>query len=189
MYIKDEAITKNRDYATQNRTEIREYSKSFWWNHLVPGYVSLVESLIMKQFQNFTTNSIASILSEARKYKLSLIMAHQYMPQLKQEIRDAVLGNVGTIGAFRIGAEDAENLEKQFEPGFSRFDLVNLDNQNLIIKMMINNKISTPFKMKTLQVALLVRQAPSCAIRATDNRGLLRGHGAWPNSFMCAGHS
>jgi hypothetical protein len=105
--------------------------------------------LYIDEFQNFTTDSIASILSEARKYKLNLIMAHQYMPQLKQEIRDAVLGNVGTIGAFRIGAEDAENLEKQFEPGFSRFDLVNLDNFSLIIKMMINNKISTPFKMQT----------------------------------------
>lgn len=72
------------------------------------------------------------------------------MPQLKEEIRDAVLGNVGTIGAFRIGAEDAENLEKQFEPEFSRFDLVNLDNFTVIIKMMINNKISSSFKMNTL---------------------------------------
>lgn len=72
------------------------------------------------------------------------------MPQLKEEIRDAVLGNVGTIGAFRIGAEDAENLEKQFEPGFSRFDLVNLDNFTMVLKMMINNKTSTPFKMNTL---------------------------------------
>ncbi len=106
--------------------------------------------LYIDEFQNFTTDSIATILSEARKYKLNLVMAHQYMPQLKQEIRDAVLGNVGTIGAFRIGAEDAENLEKQFEPGFSRFDLVNLDNFTMIIKMMINNKISTPFKMDTL---------------------------------------
>ncbi|MGA2417670.1 MAG: DUF87 domain-containing protein, partial [Candidatus Staskawiczbacteria bacterium] len=106
--------------------------------------------LYVDEFQNFTTDSIATILSEARKYKLNLIMAHQYMPQLKQEIRDAVLGNVGTIGAFRIGAEDAENLEKQFEPGFSRFDLVNLDNFTMIVKMMINNKISTPFKMQTL---------------------------------------
>ena len=77
-------------------------------------------------------------------------MAHQYMPQLKQEIRDAVLGNVGTIAAMRIGAEDAENLEKQFEPGFSRFDLVNLDNFTMIIKMMINNKVSTPFKLSAL---------------------------------------
>ncbi len=106
--------------------------------------------LYIDEFQNFTTDSIATILSEARKYKLNLIMAHQYMPQLKQEIRDAVLGNVGTIGAFRIGAEDAENLEKQFEPGFSRFDLVNLDNFTMLIKMMINNKVSTPFKMNTL---------------------------------------
>ena len=106
--------------------------------------------LYIDEFQNFTTDSIATILSEARKYRLNLIMAHQYMPQLKQEIRDAVLGNVGTIGSFRIGAEDAENLQKQFEPGFSRFDLVNLDNFTMIIKMMINNKISTPFKMNTL---------------------------------------
>ncbi len=106
--------------------------------------------LYIDEFQNFTTDSIATILSEARKYKLNLIMAHQYMPQLKEEIRDAVLGNVGTIGAFRIGAEDAENLEKQFEPGFTRFDLVNLDNFEMIIKMMINNKISTPFKLSTL---------------------------------------
>jgi len=106
--------------------------------------------LYIDEFQNFTTDSIASILSEARKYKLNLILAHQYMPQLKEEIRDAVLGNVGTIASFRIGAEDAESLQKQFEPEFSRFDLVNLDNFTLIIKMMINNKVSTPFKMNTL---------------------------------------
>jgi hypothetical protein len=106
--------------------------------------------LYIDEFQNFTTDSIAIILSEARKYKLNLILAHQYMPQLKQEIRDAVLGNVGTMGAFRIGAEDAENLEKQFLPTFSKFDLINLDNLNLIVKMMINGKISTPFKMQLM---------------------------------------
>lgn len=105
--------------------------------------------LYIDEFQNFTTDSISTILSEARKYKLNLIMAHQYIPQLTDQIRDAVLGNVGSIGAFRIGAEDAEFLEKQFEPGFSRFDLVNLDNFNLVLKMMLNNKISTPFKMET----------------------------------------
>jgi len=106
--------------------------------------------LYVDEFQNFTTDSVATILSEARKYRLNLIIAHQYMPQLKQEIRDAVLGNVGTIGAFRIGAEDAENLEKQFQPEFSRFDLVNLDNLNLVVKMMISGKTSTPFKMQLL---------------------------------------
>ncbi len=106
--------------------------------------------LYIDEFQNFTTDSVATILSEARKYKLNLIIAHQYMPQLKQEIRDAVLGNVGTIGAYRVGAEDAEFLEKQFEPAFSRFDLVNLDNFTLIMKMMINNKTSTPFKLEII---------------------------------------
>ncbi|MDO8529969.1 MAG: type IV secretion system DNA-binding domain-containing protein [bacterium] len=104
--------------------------------------------LYIDEFQNFTTDSIATILSEARKYKLNLTLAHQYIPQLTEQIRDAVLGNVGTIGAFRIGAEDAEFLEKQFEPVFSRFDLVNLDNFNIVLKMMLNNKVSTPFKME-----------------------------------------
>ncbi|MFA5878024.1 MAG: type IV secretory system conjugative DNA transfer family protein [Candidatus Staskawiczbacteria bacterium] len=103
--------------------------------------------LYIDEFQNFTTDSIVTILSEARKYKLNLTLAHQYIPQLQEGIRNAVVGNVGTIGAFRVGADDAEFLEKQFEPEFSRFDLVNLDNFNLILKMMIDNKISTPFKM------------------------------------------
>jgi len=107
--------------------------------------------LYVDEFQNFTTDSISTILSEARKYKLNLIIAHQYIPQLTDQIKNAVFGNVGTIGAYRIGAEDAEFLEKQFEPGFSRFDLVNLDNFNLILKMMINNKTSTPFKMEVVK--------------------------------------
>ncbi|MGC9031164.1 MAG: type IV secretory system conjugative DNA transfer family protein [Minisyncoccia bacterium] len=107
--------------------------------------------LYIDEFQNFTTDSIVTILSEARKYHLNLILAHQYIPQLRQEIKDAVLGNVGTIGAFRIGAEDAEFLEKQFKPEFSKFDLLNLDNFNLIIKMLINNKVSSAFKMKTIK--------------------------------------
>ena len=104
--------------------------------------------LYVDEFQNFTTDSIATILSEARKYKLNLVLAHQYIPQLTDQIKNAVLGNVGSIGAFRIGAEDAEFLEKQFEPEFSRYDLVNLDNFNLIMKMMLNNKTSAPFKME-----------------------------------------
>ncbi|MEK7061801.1 MAG: type IV secretory system conjugative DNA transfer family protein [Patescibacteria group bacterium] len=107
--------------------------------------------LYVDEFQNFTTDSISTILSEARKYKLNLIMAHQYIPQLTDQIKNAVFGNVGTIAAFRVGAEDAEFLEKQFEPGFSRFDLVNLDNFTLIIKMMINNKTSTSFKIEVVK--------------------------------------
>ncbi len=103
--------------------------------------------LYIDEFQNFTTDSIATILSEARKYRLALILAHQYIPQLTPEIKNAVLGNVGTIASFRVGAEDAEFLEKQFAPEFSQFDIVNLDNYNMIVKMMINNKISTPFRL------------------------------------------
>lgn len=106
--------------------------------------------LYIDEFQNFTTDSVATILSEARKYRLNLILAHQYIPQLTQEIRSAVLGNVGTVGAFRVGADDAEFLEKQFAPEFSRFDLVNLDNFNFILKMMIENKISSPFRVQTV---------------------------------------
>ncbi len=107
--------------------------------------------LYVDEFQNFTTDSITTILSEARKYKLNLTIAHQYIPQLTDQIKNAVFGNVGTIGAFRVGAQDAEFLEKQFEPEFSRFDLVNLDNFTLILKMMINNKTSTPFKMQLIK--------------------------------------
>lgn len=106
--------------------------------------------LYIDEFQNFTTDSIATILSEARKYRLNLILAHQYIPQLREEIRDAVFGNVGAIGAFRIGADDAEFLEKQFEPEFSRFDLVNLDNFNLVIKLLMDGKASSPFRLQTI---------------------------------------
>ena len=106
--------------------------------------------LYVDEFQNFTTDSIITILSEARKYRLNLILAHQYIPQLSEQIKQAVLGNVGSMTTFRVGADDAEFLENQFAPEFSKHDLVNLDNFNAIIKMIINNKISTPFKMETI---------------------------------------
>lgn len=102
--------------------------------------------LYLDEFQNFTTDSIATILSEARKYRLNLILAHQFIPQLSEPIKNAVMGNVGSICSFRVGVEDAELLEKQFEPEFSRYDLVNLDNFNAIAKMMINNSVSRPFR-------------------------------------------
>lgn len=105
--------------------------------------------LYLDEFQNFTTNSIVSILSEARKYRLNLILAHQYISQLTPDIKGSVLGNVGSMAAFRLGVEDAEFLEKQFKPEFSKFDLVNLDNFNLVIKMIINGQVSSPFKMQT----------------------------------------
>jgi len=109
--------------------------------------------LYIDEFQNFTTDSITTILSEARKYRLNLVLAHQYITQLTEPIRNAVLGNVGTIGVFRVGAEDAQFLEKQFEPEFSRMDLVNIDNFNFCAKIMIDNKVYPPFKMQTIMPA------------------------------------
>lgn len=105
--------------------------------------------LYLDEFQNVTTSSIAQILSEARKYRLDLIIAHQFIAQLKEEISKAVFGNVGSLCAFRVGAEDAEFLEKQFAPTFSANDLVNVDNRNLFAKLLINNELTKPFNMKT----------------------------------------
>src|SRR5438132_4444986 len=87
-------------------------------------------SLYVDEFQNFSTDSFATILSEARKYRLNLIVANQFIGQLSDEIRDAVFGNVGTIMTYRVGPEDAEFLVKQFAPVFDERDLVNLPNFN-----------------------------------------------------------
>ena len=105
--------------------------------------------LYIDEFQNFTTDSISTILSEARKYKLCLILAHQYIKQLPEKIRDAVLGNVGSLLAMRIGAEDAEFLVKQFTPVFDQNDLINIDNWNAYAKLLINNLTSKPFNLIT----------------------------------------
>ncbi len=104
--------------------------------------------LYIDEFQNFTTESIATILSEARKYRLNLILANQFMPQLKEEIRDAVIGNVGTIAAYRVGEDDAEFLENKFSPEFSSFDLSNINNYHYITKMIVKGNITSPFKVK-----------------------------------------
>jgi hypothetical protein len=105
--------------------------------------------LYMDEFQNVTTNSIAQILSEARKYRLNLIIAHQFIAQLKEEISKAVFGNVGSIVSFRIGAEDAEVIVKQFDPVFSTNDLVNVDNYNAFAKILVNGVVSEPFNMQS----------------------------------------
>jgi len=103
--------------------------------------------LYMDEFQNFCTESVATILSEARKYRLSLIIAHQFIGQLPERIRDAVFGNVGTIMSLRVGPQDAEFLVKEFEPVFSAHDLVHLDNFNFCVKIMNRGKVSMPFSM------------------------------------------
>ncbi|HEB01417.1 MAG TPA: DUF87 domain-containing protein, partial [Candidatus Portnoybacteria bacterium] len=94
--------------------------------------------LYVDEFQNFATESFANILSEARKYRLDLIIAHQYITQMLEPVRDAVFGNVGTLIAFRVGAADAEFLEKEFEPEFNMNDLVNLTKYNVYLKLMID---------------------------------------------------
>ncbi len=103
----------------------------------------------LDEFQNVTTNSIAQILSEARKYRLILTLAHQFIGQLKEEISKAVFGNVGSLVVFRVGPEDAEFLEKQFAPVFSAQDLVNVDNRNCFARLLMNNELTRPFNMKT----------------------------------------
>lgn len=104
--------------------------------------------LYIDEFQNFTTKSIAIILSEARKYKLNLIIAHQFIKQLKDEIRDSVFGNVGSIVSFRIGPDDAEFMKNKFEPVFAPQDLMNIDNLNAYINMLINGRTTRPFNIK-----------------------------------------
>lgn len=108
--------------------------------------------LYIDEFQNFTTDSIATILSEARKYRLNLTIAHQFMSQLVKNndssIRDAVLGNAGTMVVFRIGVEDAEVLEKEFEPVFNANDLVNVEKYTAYIKLLIDNTAARPFNFR-----------------------------------------
>src|SRR3989338_1947753 len=110
--------------------------------------------LYVDEFQNFATESFASVLSEARKYRLNLILAHQYIGQLVTDVttkvRDAIFGNVGTMVVFRVGAADAEFLEKEFTPEFTIQDLVGLPNFNIYLKLMVNGVTSRPFSAMTL---------------------------------------
>lgn len=107
--------------------------------------------LYLDEFQNITTDTIATILSEARKYRLNLTIAHQFIKQLKEPIRDAVFGNAGSLVVFRVGPEDAEFLKNFFEPVFSPQDLVNIDNFNAYVKLLINDKTSRPFNIQTIR--------------------------------------
>lgn len=119
--------------------------------------------LYVDEFQNFVTDAFSSILSEARKYRLNLIIAHQYLGQLSQQagaqgaatndLRDAVFGNAGSVVSFRIGVEDAEFMSKEFMPTFNEFDLLNVDRFNAYLKLMINLTASKPFNMATYPLA------------------------------------
>lgn len=106
--------------------------------------------LYIDEFQNFSTDSFANILSEARKYRLDLILAHQYIEQLTEKVKPAVFGNVGTMISFRVGASDAEALAKEFMPVFNEEDLVNLPKYEMYLKLMIDGVASSPFSAKGL---------------------------------------
>ncbi|MFA6424451.1 MAG: type IV secretion system DNA-binding domain-containing protein [Candidatus Magasanikbacteria bacterium] len=106
--------------------------------------------LYVDEFQNFATESFANILSEARKYRLDLIMAHQYMEQLEEEVLAAVIGNIGSIITFRVGSTDAEILAKEFIPTFVEEDLINLPKFHIYLKLMIDGVASRPFSALTM---------------------------------------
>ncbi len=106
--------------------------------------------LYVDEFQSFANKSFADILSEARKYKLNLTMAHQYIEQMEEEVRAAVFGNIGTMIVFRVGATDAEVLEKEFAPIFTAQDIVNLGFIQIYLKLMIDGISSSPFSATTL---------------------------------------
>jgi len=103
--------------------------------------------LYIDEFQNVTTDSIASILSEARKYRLSLTVAHQYISQLEEKIKDAVFGNVGSMAIYRISSEDANFIEPKFKPTFTASDIMKLDNFNSYVKMLVGGMPVKPFSM------------------------------------------
>ncbi|MGH9459932.1 MAG: type IV secretory system conjugative DNA transfer family protein [Vicinamibacteria bacterium] len=105
----------------------------------------------LDEFHTFTTEGLAGMLAELRKYRVNLILAHQYLTQLDLSVRDAILGNVGTIITFRLGLPDAEILAKEFAPEFSEHDLMTLPNHHMYLKLMIDGVVSKPFSATTLR--------------------------------------
>jgi DNA helicase HerA-like ATPase len=103
----------------------------------------------LDEFHTFSTAMLATMLSELRKYRVGLVLANQYLSQLTPEVRDAVLGNVGTLISFRLGAHDAVFMEREFAPVFTATDLLNLPNHHIYLKLMIDGQVSKPFSAKT----------------------------------------
>lgn len=106
--------------------------------------------LYVDEFQSFATSSFVDILSEARKYRLNLVLANQYLGQIDEKVREAILGNVGTITSFRLGTEDAKCLAQEFYPAFDVEDLINLPSYSIYLKLMVDGKTSPPFSADTL---------------------------------------
>jgi len=124
--------------------------------------------LYVDEFQNFATDSFATILSEARKYGLNLTVANQYISQMSETVRDAVFGNVGTMISFRVSADDAPILSKQFEPNFEALDLLQMHNRNFVINMVIGGEKTPAFSARTLN--LPVPQADNSAAIIENTR-------------------
>ena len=106
--------------------------------------------LYLDEFQNFTTHSMVNMASELRKYGVSLTLAHQYLFQLTPEVREAVLGNAGTIVSFRVGARDAQYLAQEFQPTFSQQDFIDLPNYHVYLRLMIDTQVSKAFSATTI---------------------------------------
>jgi CxxC-x17-CxxC domain-containing protein len=126
--------------------------------------------LYVDEFQNFATESFANILSEARKYRLNLITAHQYIEQLDETVAAAVFGNVGTIVSFRVGAGDAEALAKEFAPVFVEEDIINLAKFEVYLKLMIDGVASAPFSARTLPPIALNQRSRDKVIKVSRER-------------------
>jgi len=115
--------------------------------------------LYVDEFQNFSTESFANIFAEARKYRLNLALAHQYIAQLNEKVKDSIFGNIGTLVSFRLGPEDAEFLEKYFAPEFVKEDLINLPNYNFYIKLMIDGVLSKSFSAMNIPPSSLPQKS------------------------------
>ena len=126
--------------------------------------------LYVDEFQNFATNSFIKILSEARKYRLNLTLANQYMAQLEPAIQSAIFGNVGSLASFVVGNEDAHILAREFAPNYEENDLISLDRFQILTKLAISGRTSTPFLAYTLPLPDCRNQQRGKVIQASQQR-------------------
>ncbi len=115
-------------------------------------YLRVPHIIYLDEFQNYTTGSIAGMIAELRKFKVSFVFAHQYISQLETDIRNAVLGNVGTIICFTLGQTDAKYMEREFYPTFSTEDFINLPHYSIYLKLLIQGKTSRGFSARTITI-------------------------------------
>jgi hypothetical protein len=143
--------------AAMNRSFIKEHERKDFF-------------LYVDEFQNFATSSFIKILSEARKYRLSLTLANQYIEQLEEEVVHAIFGNVGTLMSFVVGARDAYVLTREFAEIYSENDLVSLGKFEIVMKLCIDNMTSAPFPAKTLPLPSLKNENTEKIIRLSKEK-------------------